>query len=112
MRNRIGRSILCLACAMSSVAPLRSQSTNEKPRFEVASVRPNVSGEGTGRMTVQGDRFRASCVPFVTLGYAWNVSIRRMPLFGPRITAFGLTFPLAVRSKINIALPAFAIRRS
>ena len=81
MRNCIGQSILCLALAMSSVAPLRSQSTNEKPRFEVASVRPNVSGEGTGRMTSQGDRFTASCVPFITLlRWAYRPP-NRVPIF-------------------------------
>src|ERR1700690_2131951 len=34
-----------------------------------------------------------------------------MPLFGPRMKAFGFVFPLAVRSKINIAFPTFANRR-
>ena len=43
--------------------------------------------------------------------YTWNVFIRPIPLFGPEIVAFGFASPLAVRSKISIALPLFTIKR-
>src|SRR5881296_4031607 len=81
MRNRIGRVILCVAFAGSVATPLRSQSANDKPRFEVASVRPNISGVGTGRMTAEGDRFTASCVPLITLVRWAFRPPNRVPIF-------------------------------
>jgi uncharacterized protein (TIGR03435 family) len=81
MSKRVGRLVLCLALAASSATPLRSQSPNEQLRFEVSSVRPNVTRTGTGRMTAQGDRFTASCVPLVTLiRWAYRPP-NRVPIF-------------------------------
>ena len=81
MRNGVGRLLLCLAVAVTFVSPVWSQSPTEKLRFEVASVRRNVSGNGTGRMTAQGDRFTASCVPLVTLiRWAYRPP-NRVPIF-------------------------------
>lgn len=81
MKGRVGRAILCVACVAGSVYPLRSQSAEDRPRFEVASVRPNVSGAGTGRMTAEGDRFTASCVPLITIiRWAYRPP-NRVPIF-------------------------------
>jgi len=84
MRERGARLILFLALAAGFLTgfatPLRSQSTG-RPQFEVASVRPHIDGAGTGRMTAEGDRFTASCVPLVSLiRWAYRPP-NRVPIF-------------------------------
>ena len=81
MKGHLGSMVLCLGCVVGNGALLRSQSAEDRPRFEVASVRPNVRGAGTGRMTAEGDRFTASCVPLITLiRWAYRPP-NRVPIF-------------------------------
>ncbi len=81
MRKRVGRFVACFALITTVVTSLRSQSPVDPSRFEVSSVRSNVDRQGTGRMTAQGDRFTASCVPLVTLiRWAYRPP-NRVPIF-------------------------------
>ena len=116
MRNRIRGVILCLSFVTSAVTPLRSQSVDEKPRFEVASVRPNVSSVGTGRMTAEGDRFTASCVPLITLlRWAYRPP-NRVPIFYDPNLLIGLPAWASsdcfdVQAKAETAVPVEQLER-
>jgi uncharacterized protein (TIGR03435 family) len=81
MNKHIGAVLLHLVFVTSAVKPLRAQSATEHPRFEVTSVRVNVSRNGTGRMTAEGDRFTASCVPLLTIVRWAFRPPNRVPIF-------------------------------
>src|SRR5262245_19494358 len=116
MRNRIGDVILCLAIAANTVSTVRSQATSDKPQFEAASVRPNVTGNGTGRMTAEGDRFTASCVPFVTLlRWAYRPP-NRVPIFyDPNLIAglpaWATSDCFDIQAKAEAAVPVEQLER-